>query len=36
MTEEAKNIEERWKNRGKNRVKEQRNLNFNESQYLGQ
>ena len=35
MTEEANNIEERRKNHGRNKVKEQRNRKFDESQYLG-
>jgi hypothetical protein len=35
VTEEANNIEERRKNNGRNKVKEQRNRKFNESQYLG-
>ena len=36
MTEEAYDIEERWKNHGGNKVKEQTNRKFSESQYLGQ
>ena len=36
MTEEANNIEERRKKHGGNKVKEQRNRKFKESQYLGQ